>query len=286
MEFIAPSAKNVDRAPTPGGTAVATVLSSIVRMVVLPGGDVDQPEPGGADITRQRGRKQSLSTTVGDIVKKGKTFYDGRMVVPTTSPAPRRRYGDELQAAILEACWDELVTTGYANLTMDSVARRAGTSEPVLYRRWANKDELVLASLQHYRTEHTVDLPDTGSLRGDLIAALTGMGATGGALFAVAAATAFGGLASRMGLTPEEVRDRIFGDQRTVRMQLIYARAAQRGEIDLDETDPAVLALPFDLVRHDLLMDPAPIPPTRIVTIVDTLFLPLVVSRSAATGGE
>jgi len=38
----------------------------------------------------------------------------------------------------------------------------------------------------------------------------------------------------------------------------------------------AVLALPFDLMRHDLLMTLKPIPAERITAIVDELFLPLL----------
>ncbi|WP_232375092.1 hypothetical protein [Mycolicibacterium mengxianglii] len=42
-----------------------------------------------------------------------------------------------------------------------------------------------------------------------------------------------------------------------------------------------MLAMPFDLVRHDLLMDLEPLAPTRIQSIVDELFLPLVHHRNA-----
>lgn len=176
----------------------------------------------------------------------------------------------------MDAAWDELVAVGYAKLTMDSVASRASTGVAVLYRRWANKDQLVLAALEHYRNSHPVALPDTGSLRGDLLAALTGMGQARAAFFAIAAATAFSGLLADTGLTPAQVRDRILGDQRLARVQAIYQRAHERGEIDLDQIPSAVLALPFDLVRHDLLMDLEPVEPTRIHSIVEELFWPLV----------
>ena len=53
-------------------------------------------------------------------------------------------------------------------------------------------------------------------------------------------------------------------------------RARERGEIDLDRTPPAVLAMPFDLLRLDLLMTLKPAPADRITLIVDDLFLPLV----------
>jgi hypothetical protein len=66
------------------------------------------------------------------------------------------------------------------------------------------------------------------------------------------------------------------GDQRLTRVQTIYRRAHDRGELDLDRIPAAVLALPFDLVRHDLLMDLEPLKPARIESIVDDLFLPLV----------
>ncbi len=177
---------------------------------------------------------------------------------------------------MLEAAFDELVETGFAKLTMESVAARANTGVAVLYRRWANKDELALAALEHYRTSHPVEAPDTGSLRGDLIAALTGMGRARAAFFAIAAATAFSGLMAGSGLTPTQVRDRILGEQRLALIHTIYQRAHDRGEIDQRQIPAAVLAMPFDLVRHDLLMELKPLKPKRIHAIVDELFLPLV----------
>lgn len=199
---------------------------------------------------------------------------------PASGPSRRRRRGAELEAALLDAAWDELVEIGLAKLTMESVAARAGTGIAVLYRRWSNKNELVLAALERYRADHPVDLPDTGSLRGDLIAALTGMSEAGSAFFAIATAAAFSGLLADSGLTPAQVRDRILGDQRLARVRSIYRRAHDRGEIDLDQVPGAVLALPFDLVRHDLFMDLKPVPPARVRSIVDELVLPLVLDRA------
>lgn len=204
-----------------------------------------------------------------------------------TAPPPRqRRRGPALEAALLDAAWDELVEAGYAKLTMESVASRAGTGIAVLYRRWANKDELVLAALEHYRVSHPVDLPDTGTLRGDLLAALTGMGEARATFWAIATAAAFSGLMTGAGLTPAQVRDRILGDQRLERVRTLYQRAHDRGEIDLERIPPAVLAMPFDLVRHDLLMDLRTLKPARIRSIVDDLLLPLVRSQHVGPPAE
>jgi AcrR family transcriptional regulator len=202
----------------------------------------------------------------------------------TDSPGAtrQRRRGPELEAALLEAAWDELDTVGYARLTMESVATRANTGVAVLYRRWSNKDELVLAALEHRRSSRLVPLADTGTLRGDLVAALTRMSEGGAMFFAIAAAIGSGLLAGT-GLTPTQVRDRIMGDGRLNRSRSIYERAAARGEIDLDRTPQAVLDLPFDLIRHDLLMDLQPPSPARITAIVDEVSLPLLRQYLAET---
>ncbi|MEW2134272.1 TetR/AcrR family transcriptional regulator [Streptomyces sp. NPDC005435] len=197
------------------------------------------------------------------------------MSTPAAKPAQRRR-GADLEAALLDAAWHELTDTGFAKLTMESVAARAKTGVAVLYRRWANKDELVLAALRHHRDSHPVELPDTGSLRGDLLAALTGMGQDRAAFFTTTVSAGLSGLLAGSGLSPAQVRERIFGQQAAERVRTIYERAEHRGEIDLKRTPPAVLAMPYDLVRHDLFMRLAPVPSERIRAIVDDLFLPLV----------
>jgi AcrR family transcriptional regulator len=191
------------------------------------------------------------------------------------APVRRRRHGKELEAALLTAAWDELTETGYARLTMESIAVRAQTAEAVLYRRWPNKDALVLAAIEHHRDTHPIDLPDTGTLRGDLLAELTAVSEARAAYFAITAAAAFSGLLADTGLTPAQARAQVMGEP-PPRVRPLYQRAHDRGEIDLTCLPPAVLEMPFDLVRHDLLMDLKPPPPARIRSIVDELFLPLL----------
>jgi AcrR family transcriptional regulator len=197
----------------------------------------------------------------------------------------RRRRGAELESALLDAAWDELVAVGYANLTMESVAVRAQTGVAVLYRRWANKQELVIATLEHYRSSHPIDVPETGTLRGDLLATLTAMSEARGSFFAIGVATAFTGLTADTGLSPKQVRDRVLGDQQPARIRAIYQRAHDRGEIDLARIPQSVLTMPFDLVRHDLFLELKPLKTARILSIVDEIFLPLVESYSGSSPG-
>jgi AcrR family transcriptional regulator len=189
-------------------------------------------------------------------------------------PVRQRRRGPELEAALLEAAWDELVEAGFARLTMESVAARAHTGVAVLYRRWPRKDDLVMAAIGHYGAVHPVEVPDTGSLRGDLLALLGGIG-EGRVAFTTVVSAAFAGLLADSGLTPADVRARLIGDRPRWSSE-IYRRAHERGELDLDAVPRAVLEMPFDLMRHDLLMTLMPIPRERIVSIIDDLFLPLV----------
>jgi AcrR family transcriptional regulator len=194
----------------------------------------------------------------------------------------RRRRGQQLESALLDAAWDELVEVGFANLTMESIAARAQTGIAVLYRRWANKDELVLAAIAHYGQARPVETPDTGTLRGDLLALLTAFSKARATFISVAFAAGFSGLLANAGLTPAQARAKLLGDQPIRSDQIIYQRAHDRGEIDLDRVPPAVLAMPFDLVRHDLLMNLKPLGPKRIHSIVDELFLPLLQSHQGA----
>jgi AcrR family transcriptional regulator len=72
-----------------------------------------------------------------------------------------------VRAAVQAAVLDELAAAGYADLTIEAVAERAGVHRTTIYRRWPNKRSLVLAALLDQTADH-VPIPDTADLRGDL----------------------------------------------------------------------------------------------------------------------
>jgi AcrR family transcriptional regulator len=73
-----------------------------------------------------------------------------------------------IDAAILVAAQELLAEVGYAQVTMDATAARAGTSKAAIYRRFKAKAELLFAATVH---GSDIRVPaDTGSLRGDLLA--------------------------------------------------------------------------------------------------------------------
>jgi AcrR family transcriptional regulator len=68
--------------------------------------------------------------------------------------------------AVLRATVELLGTTGYAELSVDAIARRAGTSKPAIYRRWPSKAHLVHEAV--FPVGDSTAVPDTGSLAGDV----------------------------------------------------------------------------------------------------------------------
>jgi AcrR family transcriptional regulator len=186
-----------------------------------------------------------------------------------------RRRGAALDHALLVAAWDELIESGYQNLTLDSVAARAKTSRPVIARRWNNRRDLVTAAVRHWAEHNRLPVPDTGSLRGDLLSYLEEKSVTRAELIAV-----FG---VRLAAFVAENQDtaRQLGELITQSQGLdeIWQRAANRGEVDLNTLTPRLRSLPFDLVGAELARTHQALPSTAIEEILDTIVLPLVVRR-------
>lgn len=97
-------------------------------------------------------------------------------IVPVTRRLKTNRLGRKRDhsrdVAILNAALDVLAEAGYEGFTMDMVAIRAKAGKATVYRRWSTKAELVLDAVAHLkRSQVDLDrLPDTGTLRGDLLA--------------------------------------------------------------------------------------------------------------------
>src|SRR6202034_3347623 len=117
---------------------------------------------------------------------------------------------------------------GYQAMTLEAVADQAGTSRAVLYRRWPKKAELVVAALRHRRPMLSGEVPDTGSLRGDVIALLTRMSDR---LSRTGPETLYGLLGDY--LADAELFDRLRTDVLRIGTEVITTmlkRAAERGE--------------------------------------------------------
>ena len=187
---------------------------------------------------------------------------------------PERRRGAALEKALLDAAWAELAAHGYAGFTMDAVVRRAGTSPPVLYRRWSDRDSLVRATIAHTLRKHVLEVPDTGSLREDVLTLMREINATRLQLVTVVSVY----LASyhqQTGANPSDLLDPSTTGRKEA-VDVLFDRALDRGEIKPDHLTERIKSLPFDLLRHEFLTTFAPAPDHVLVEIIDTIFLPLV----------
>jgi AcrR family transcriptional regulator len=188
----------------------------------------------------------------------------------------RRRHGQALVAAILEATIAEVDEVGYADLTMEKVAERARASKASVYRRWPGKVALVVDAVRHALPDPAA-LVDTGTLRGDLLALLRAVSEQ----LAGPAGRAMRGVLGDVLRDPEraeQFRARARGNSEAM-IETVLRRAQRRGELDAGavtrrqrEVGPALLR--FHFLTHD-----GPVPDEVIVGIVDEVVLPLLWSR-------
>jgi AcrR family transcriptional regulator len=190
-----------------------------------------------------------------------------------------RRRGKALEDAVLDAAWSELIGGGYASFTMEAVATRAHTSRPVLYRRWPNRAGLAIAAIRHIMHKHPLNIPDTGNVRGDLIALLQQF-TEKRALFAASFSLQMNEYFSETNTSMADLRASVLQGDHS-QLAVVLARGVDRGEIDRSKLTPRIASLPADLLRHEVLMTLKPVPKAVIAEFVDDIFLPLVRPKPA-----
>ena len=188
-----------------------------------------------------------------------------------------RRRGEILEEAILLAAKEELAAIGYSHLTMESVAARAGTNKAVLYRRWANKSELVMAAVHKYIPKLSNEIPNTGNLREDIYSYLCGLAGPAQSL----GAQTLRGLMSDpsvwskvIAAMPHDFQPKP-ENKVTAALTAILKNAELRGEVHMEKLPPRILSLPWNLMLFELF-SVQEVPNTVIAEIVDDIFLPLV----------
>ncbi len=195
-----------------------------------------------------------------------------------------RRRGEILENVLLKAAFDELKEVGYSHFTMERVAKRAKSNKVSLYRRWPNKSDLVIAALMKYLPKPSRNIPNTGSLRSDVVDLLNRL-----ADFqrAIGAETIHGLLMENSvrnniltGLLNKKPKNGGEFQEWNDLMMAILENAKKRREVDFDKIHPRIVSLPFVLLRNEFLMTFEPISNETIAEIVDNVFLPLVKSLS------
>ena len=147
------------------------------------------------------------------------------------------RRGAERRTAICQAVYELLGKVGYDRMTMDAIATQAKASKATIYRMWVDKPELVADSLKCHFGD-TTEVPDTGSLRGDLLALMSvACEAANSDIGEVIAGVMTA--ASHDARLAETLSQTLFEDKQRLHSDLVR-RAVQRGEVHPD-TDPELL---------------------------------------------
>lgn len=191
-----------------------------------------------------------------------------------------RRRGQVLEEAILYAAWEELSKTGYTRMSMESVATRAGTNKSVLYRRWPDKSELVIAALRkYYFPKVTNEIPNTGNLREDMVAYLR---ARVEPMKVIGAETIRGLIMEPVvwriiiSSMPQIIQKPRSENKMTAAMAAILKNAELRGEIRLEKLSPRIISLPLAMLQYELVTKLEPVSDEAIAEIVDDIFMPLI----------
>ncbi|QLQ40142.1 TetR/AcrR family transcriptional regulator [Micromonospora robiginosa] len=189
-----------------------------------------------------------------------------------------RRRGEELERAILHAAAAELRESGYAGMTMDRVAARAGTNKNAIYRRWPHRAALGIAAYRHLSDAAMPD-PDTGTLRGDALEMLRQANET----WSSPHGAILRGLLAAAADDPDLLtlmRERSGADTMDRAWITMLERAATRGEAPGAAVHHRVATTPMMLLRAEYAMRGIPsVPDEVLVDIVDEVFLPLVRGR-------
>lgn len=184
-----------------------------------------------------------------------------------------RRRGAVLADAVVQAAADELLETGYAAMTMDRVAARAGTNKNAIYRRFSNRMELGVAA--YGRLTRSAPVPDTGSLRGDILALLTGANEH----WTSPLGKVLRELMVAAGGAPDllEHLDDGGSDQSAAPWMQVLERAVARDEAPSSALRLRVATLPMVMLRNEFVTRGAPSVPAHVlIEIVDDVYLPLI----------
>lgn len=176
--------------------------------------------------------------------------------------------------AICEAVFELLGEVGYDRMSMDAVAARARASKATIYRGWPNKPDLVMDAIEH-RYGGPVLPPDTGSLRGDLLAHLNQTcafvnGADGAVLTGLLTAATHNA-------ELQEVMYRCVYEAKQSMYDSMIRRAVDRGELpSCGSRSELVHEVLHAMVMSRRLWQAGPLDDAFVARLVDCVLLPVL----------
>lgn len=186
------------------------------------------------------------------------------------------RRGAGRRTAICQAACDLLAKVGYDRMTMDAIANQAKASKATIYRMWPDKPQLVAEALQcQFGTD--TEMPDTGSLRGDLLALMTMACEITGS----AAGEIIAGVLTAAAHDPrlaETLNQTLFEGKAKMHAVLVQ-RAVARGEV-AEDTDPSIVhEVMHSLISARKSWNLGPLDEEYALHVVDDILIPVMTNR-------
>lgn len=174
--------------------------------------------------------------------------------------SPRRGRGrprsEASRDAILQAAAELLAEEGHAAVTIDKIARRAGTGKQTIYRWWPSKADVLMEALAR-KAELHIPLPDEGSWAADLQRMLDDS-------FAMARAPQIGELLSALIVEAQldsafaELFRTAFLERRRAAVAALVERARRRGDLPAGLTEGFVADVLLGVLWYRLIVVPQP----------------------------
>jgi AcrR family transcriptional regulator len=184
---------------------------------------------------------------------------------------------------ILEAAIDVLAECGYDRMTIDMVASRAKAGKATLYRRWPSKAELVVDAVACMKRadlspEH---LPDTGTLRGDLLATIRPHSLEE----SERKLQVMGGLVSMLSRDPQlaDAVEAAITEPRVAINRALMRRAMDRGEIPESADIETISHIGPAMAAYRTLVQRKPVDRDFLVSIIDGVVLPALGLTAASS---
>jgi hypothetical protein len=209
------------------------------------------------------------------------------MAQPTDDIEPKAKLGRKRDHTrdpeILDAALDVLAETGYDGMTIDMVAARAKAGKATRYRRGAWKGDLVIDAVACMKQIDPEAIPDTGTLRGDLV----GMIKPHALHDAEKKLRVMAGIASMLSRDPDladAAYDAIIEPRASVNRMLLQ-RAIDRGEVAADTDIVTISMVSQSMASYRTLILRKPVDREFLVSVIDGVILPaLGLSKAVATG--
>ena len=166
-----------------------------------------------------------------------------------------RPRGGPIIDAVLGQTLAELATHGLEHFSVERVARRAEVNKTSIYRRWPTRDRLVAAALEGILLDAAAHLPDTGSVRGDLLGILTPIARLLGS--PVGRAVARAAVSDQSASSVRALAARQLGHAAD-RMGQLIARARKRGEWRAGADGRQVVFMLVGALLHRALLEQRP----------------------------